>query len=213
MAASPPAQPFLPALPHRKRTQMACLHCRKRRIRCVTDGTEGSRCERCAQKELDCEYVPVNEERDKPLVVTNPEGKAKRSPPPTSSAHPGIATQPYPHEYRSSSSTYVSSSRSRTQQTPSPFYPARGLLISKHHVPPVDHSPSMVSHSTSLANPPYTYATPPTQFHTATNRQPFDTARTHEYYHSRSNAPGYQTQCQFCGYYGRCDCARQRASR
>ncbi|KAJ7601522.1 hypothetical protein DFH06DRAFT_1153989 [Mycena polygramma] len=127
---------------------MACLYCRKRRIRvssfvtvqqayaltrftqCVTDGAEGSRCERCAQKELDCEYVPVSEDRDKPLVVTNPEGKAKRSPPPTPSlAHPGIATQAYPHEYRSTPSTYVSSSRPRTQPTPSSFYPARGLSL------------------------------------------------------------------------------------
>ncbi|KAJ7107932.1 hypothetical protein C8R44DRAFT_744502 [Mycena epipterygia] len=50
-----------PFLTRRKRVYIACVHCRKRKIKCVTESQEKP-CERCAQKGLLCEYIAVAEE-------------------------------------------------------------------------------------------------------------------------------------------------------
>ncbi|KAF7324931.1 C6 finger domain [Mycena kentingensis (nom. inval.)] len=43
----------------RPKAYMACLNCRKRKIRCKTNDYEDGPCERCVRKKLDCQYVPV----------------------------------------------------------------------------------------------------------------------------------------------------------
>ncbi|KIK65358.1 hypothetical protein GYMLUDRAFT_82608 [Collybiopsis luxurians FD-317 M1] len=69
----------------RRRAQIACRNCRKRKIKCVTnEEPPHNPCERCRRKGLTCEYVAVGEP----------------SPPSTpASEHPPIAlnNQPYPY--------------------------------------------------------------------------------------------------------------------
>ncbi|KAJ6488834.1 hypothetical protein C8R45DRAFT_1097181 [Mycena sanguinolenta] len=48
---------YLPSKP--RRTYVACLACRKRKIKCFTDGSEKKACRRCSHKGIQCEYLPV----------------------------------------------------------------------------------------------------------------------------------------------------------
>ncbi|KAJ7605928.1 hypothetical protein FB45DRAFT_879087 [Roridomyces roridus] len=56
---APKTSPELSFLPSRSRVYMACVHCRKRRIKCVTTEEYDHPCERCIKKKLHCEYMPV----------------------------------------------------------------------------------------------------------------------------------------------------------
>ncbi|CAK5284675.1 unnamed protein product [Mycena citricolor] len=45
-----------------RRMPMACVNCRRRKIKCVTSTKQPSApCERCTKRKLDCEFVPVSE--------------------------------------------------------------------------------------------------------------------------------------------------------
>ncbi|KAF7375769.1 C6 finger domain [Mycena sanguinolenta] len=55
-------------LPKRRRTYVACLACRKRKIKCFTDGSEKKACRRCSQKGLQCQYRPVSDEQKLALL-------------------------------------------------------------------------------------------------------------------------------------------------
>ncbi|KAJ6467851.1 hypothetical protein C8R45DRAFT_1219021 [Mycena sanguinolenta] len=49
----------------RRRTLMACLNCRKRKLRCITtEQPPKNPCARCTKKNLPCEYVPATEHDD-----------------------------------------------------------------------------------------------------------------------------------------------------
>ncbi|KAJ6502869.1 hypothetical protein C8R47DRAFT_1193172 [Mycena vitilis] len=171
MFPSPPSDSSLKAFTQRKRIYVACVHCRKRKIRCIKDGFEGAQCERCKKKGLDCEYVPVCEEREKALFTT-PEGSENGSPAPSFHIppYPPAGAQAYPHHYGTSSPSTQGPS-TRAQPMPPHFYPTRGFPGSNHSVLPVDHSNWWAPHPTALANPTYPYATnpstPPAQFHAA----------------------------------------------
>ncbi|KAJ7676583.1 hypothetical protein DFH06DRAFT_1121896 [Mycena polygramma] len=83
--SSPPSASSLKAFTQRKRIYVACVHCRKRKIRntqCITDGSEGAQCGRYKKKGLSCGYVPVCEEREKALFTTL-EGSENGSPAPS----------------------------------------------------------------------------------------------------------------------------------
>ncbi|KAJ7473267.1 hypothetical protein FB451DRAFT_1174918 [Mycena latifolia] len=67
----------------RKRIYVACLHCRKRKIKCIT-ASESEPCERCARRGLECEYLPVSVEQ-----AQQPSPTSGRDGPPARSATPG----------------------------------------------------------------------------------------------------------------------------
>ncbi|KAF7365743.1 C6 finger domain [Mycena venus] len=48
-------------MPQRRRTRvfLACMACRKRKIKCMTTDTEQKPCKRCVQKGLFCQYITV----------------------------------------------------------------------------------------------------------------------------------------------------------
>ncbi|KAJ6488830.1 hypothetical protein C8R45DRAFT_1097178 [Mycena sanguinolenta] len=49
------------ALPSKsRRTYVACLACRKRKIKCFTDGSAEKACRRCSHKGIQCEYLRVS---------------------------------------------------------------------------------------------------------------------------------------------------------
>ncbi|KAJ7084582.1 hypothetical protein B0H15DRAFT_386469 [Mycena belliarum] len=51
----------------RRRTYVACTHCRRRKIKCITDDLRLRKpCERCGRKGLQCRYLAVAEEQIPP---------------------------------------------------------------------------------------------------------------------------------------------------
>ncbi|KAJ6481561.1 hypothetical protein C8R47DRAFT_1073910 [Mycena vitilis] len=67
----------------RTRVFLACLNCRKRKIKCLTEDSEQKPCERCVRKGLLCEYRPVADEEPSAGI---PSGASRPS-----------AGQPIPH--------------------------------------------------------------------------------------------------------------------
>ncbi|KAJ7662503.1 hypothetical protein B0H17DRAFT_1144290 [Mycena rosella] len=65
---SPPESTVIP----RKRVYMACVHCRKRKVRCITEAPD-TPCERCARKALRCEYLSVSNQPDAPPMNLPPQ--------------------------------------------------------------------------------------------------------------------------------------------
>ncbi|KAJ7627942.1 hypothetical protein DFH06DRAFT_1338773 [Mycena polygramma] len=61
----------------RTRVFLACLNCRKRKIKCLTEDSEQKPCERCVRKGLLCEYRPVADEGDPSAGI--PSGAARPS--------------------------------------------------------------------------------------------------------------------------------------
>ncbi|KAJ7225142.1 hypothetical protein B0H12DRAFT_1077879 [Mycena haematopus] len=61
-----PLPPFLsPIFLTRRRVIIACTHCRKRKIRCMTpEDPPQNPCDRCVKKGLKCEYVTMATQRD-----------------------------------------------------------------------------------------------------------------------------------------------------
>nr|GAT47561.1 C6 finger domain [Mycena chlorophos] len=55
----------------RPRAFIACLNCRKRRVKCETEDDCDAPCERCVKRGLSCSYVPVMDV-DAPLINTHP---------------------------------------------------------------------------------------------------------------------------------------------
>ncbi|KAJ7129880.1 hypothetical protein C8R43DRAFT_1240039 [Mycena crocata] len=58
MSTQPPSQASLASFTQRKRIYVACVHCRKRKIKCITK-SEDTPCERCAERGYTCEYIPI----------------------------------------------------------------------------------------------------------------------------------------------------------
>ncbi|KAJ6504946.1 hypothetical protein DFH09DRAFT_1439689 [Mycena vulgaris] len=68
-ASIPPSQYPQPPVPHRRgRTLLACSHCRKQKIRCITTEQPPLHpCARCVKRKLTCTYVAVpDQEVDSP---------------------------------------------------------------------------------------------------------------------------------------------------
>ncbi|KAJ7238136.1 hypothetical protein B0H12DRAFT_1137904 [Mycena haematopus] len=49
----------------RTRVFLACLNCRKRKIKCLTNDGQETPCDRCVKKGLKCEYSPVADEQER----------------------------------------------------------------------------------------------------------------------------------------------------
>ncbi|KAJ6501395.1 hypothetical protein DFH09DRAFT_1335941 [Mycena vulgaris] len=66
MCANSPPDSTMPWLMPAKRTHLACLNCRRRKIKCFS-ADETKPCARCAAKSLICEYMAVSEKQAKSL--------------------------------------------------------------------------------------------------------------------------------------------------
>ncbi|KAJ7355337.1 hypothetical protein DFH08DRAFT_933306 [Mycena albidolilacea] len=135
MSSKTPSQSTLAAFTQKKRIYVACIPCRKRKIRCVTiDDSPNTPCKRCTEKGLECEYLAVCEEREKSLFT---EGSAYGQRPPAtpqsstwnqpSHGHGGSSsTGVYAHNYAQpaapqSNPYYGQSSASQYSQSPGPY--------------------------------------------------------------------------------------------
>ncbi|KAF8173342.1 hypothetical protein K438DRAFT_1980890 [Mycena galopus ATCC 62051] len=63
--------PYLPPIfLTRRRVIIACTHCRKRKIRCLTpEDPPQNPCNRCAKKGLHCEYITIADQRDESSIT------------------------------------------------------------------------------------------------------------------------------------------------
>ncbi|KAJ7779483.1 hypothetical protein DFH07DRAFT_765763 [Mycena maculata] len=88
MVADSTPNPVNPVFMKRRRIYVACLNCRRRKIRCIaTEETEP--CERCTKKKLTCEYMAVSEENAKLGGPHEEHRKSLQRPPSHSTARPG----------------------------------------------------------------------------------------------------------------------------
>ncbi|KAJ6540529.1 hypothetical protein B0H19DRAFT_1077936 [Mycena capillaripes] len=143
MASPPPSESSLKAFTQRKRIYVACIHCRKRKVRCVTSAPD-ARCERCTKKGLECEYLPVCEQREKALFEAGDDWEDSSPSPPQS------VTPPYAnHQSLLSDSGRPSWTKPTTYGDsaylapgPFPFYPAPGFPVSRPGsvAPPIAHA-------------------------------------------------------------------------
>ncbi|KAJ7104886.1 hypothetical protein C8R44DRAFT_746146 [Mycena epipterygia] len=87
----------------RRRVYIACLNCRKRKIKCLNEESLQRPCERCIRKGLICEYIPVANEQAQSAGSNPPpptqfgfghRPPAPYSPPPA--VHPAPAFNPTP---------------------------------------------------------------------------------------------------------------------
>ncbi|KAF8192287.1 hypothetical protein K438DRAFT_1935121 [Mycena galopus ATCC 62051] len=74
----------------RQRVDIACIHCRQRKIKCRRSEDSGNQsCDRCAKNALHCEYLPVCEQQTKEFLESPPrEGRTSDpyDPPPSMSS-------------------------------------------------------------------------------------------------------------------------------
>ncbi|KAJ6562243.1 hypothetical protein B0H19DRAFT_1259817 [Mycena capillaripes] len=78
-----------PAPYKRTRVFLACLNCRRRKIKCLTEDSEQNPCERCVRKGLVCEYRPVADDQEHNAGTTHSyERQAAPSAAPASSPYP-----------------------------------------------------------------------------------------------------------------------------
>ncbi|KAF8127326.1 hypothetical protein K438DRAFT_1790014 [Mycena galopus ATCC 62051] len=48
----------------RTRVYIACIHCRRRKTKCLTDDAEGGPCKRCIRLGLQCRYTPIADDQE-----------------------------------------------------------------------------------------------------------------------------------------------------
>ncbi|KAJ7485864.1 hypothetical protein FB451DRAFT_66409 [Mycena latifolia] len=90
-----------PALPplfiiERKRAGIACSNCRRRKIKCISSGPAQEPCERCAKRDLSCEYVAVADSTQQ----NPPQGRSsKHDTPPQMGAHTPTAPSHFRDSY------------------------------------------------------------------------------------------------------------------
>ncbi|KAF8148134.1 hypothetical protein K438DRAFT_1989316 [Mycena galopus ATCC 62051] len=89
-SASRTPQTDAPYATQRRRTMMACVNCRRRKMRCITtEQPPRNPCARCTKKGLNCEYVSADRDDDSSANQSSSEF-------PESSAHPARPPMPPP---------------------------------------------------------------------------------------------------------------------
>ncbi|KAF7326161.1 Zn(2)-C6 fungal-type domain-containing protein [Mycena kentingensis (nom. inval.)] len=147
----------------RQRAPIACVHCRKRKIRCIAEQNMRP-CERCVRKGLQCDYMPVADPRNNapgsaPASPTTPSapqrGLATTSAPQAHRAPPGSVQGGVPHPH---AQTYYPGARSRTP-APVPsqnLYPQAALSMDAH--PPRHATPSHYSLQQGFSDPGFDFS-------------------------------------------------------
>ncbi|KAJ6571024.1 hypothetical protein DFH09DRAFT_1079992 [Mycena vulgaris] len=186
--SNPPTDPTGSQLTTRSRVYIACIHCRKRKIRCITDEKGPlNPCERCARRGLNCEYLSVGEQdpypssgRDTPNldpVFMSPAPTAHmpnawtQSPP----QGPYIAQAPAPSPTRySNSSQYNYNSFNALPSGSQPGPPGHRSDRSsrpQHFPTPAYNDPAMTSAPRPLHPPRYPTPRPATAPHPTPDSQ------------------------------------------
>ncbi|KAJ6490510.1 hypothetical protein DFH09DRAFT_1338657 [Mycena vulgaris] len=98
MCANSPPDSTIPWLMPAKRTYLACLNCRGRKIKCIS-ADETKPCARCAAKSLVCEYMAVSEEQARSLSPTQGRRGSAWNAPPRSTPTPRPYTPQSPQRY------------------------------------------------------------------------------------------------------------------
>jgi hypothetical protein len=177
-----PSQSTFDDFSTRKRIYVACVHCRRRKVRvsripfssistlipvgqCITTD-DSTPCNRCVEKGLSCQYLAVCEEREQSLFTSPGEGSLP-SPPPSSTPPPPTWNQASHGGHNRPSSTShghnnypgQSPSQFNPQYTPpsaSQFNPSPGY-------PPSYTAPGSVPYSNRPPSQPHYSNRPPSQ--------------------------------------------------
>ncbi|KAJ6566153.1 hypothetical protein B0H19DRAFT_1066493 [Mycena capillaripes] len=75
-----------PAPERRTRVFLACLNCRRSKIKCLTVDSQENPCKRCARKGLICEYRTVAEEREQSANADGTHSYGQQPAPPAAQA-------------------------------------------------------------------------------------------------------------------------------
>ncbi|KAJ7890268.1 hypothetical protein B0H13DRAFT_1887655 [Mycena leptocephala] len=93
MSQHSPADPTLALFTKRRRVDVACAHCRRRKVKCTTtESPPSSPCERCTKMGLSCEYVSVATQCAQSR--SSPTGRGKALNLPRISTSPPTVTRP-----------------------------------------------------------------------------------------------------------------------
>ncbi|KAJ7205020.1 hypothetical protein GGX14DRAFT_397953 [Mycena pura] len=128
-----------------RRVYIACLNCRKRKTKCVTDDDADEKpCKRCVENRLECKYIPVDQEPGS-TPYGQPEASGQGRTRPGDNAH-APSTSPSSSMYPTGASAYPVQSASyggqypqygRTQTFPQPtYYPQASQYPSQPGVAP-----------------------------------------------------------------------------
>ncbi|KAJ7456150.1 hypothetical protein FB451DRAFT_1183938 [Mycena latifolia] len=83
MFAHPPPNSTEPLARRPKRVYIACVHCRRRKVKCITS-QESQPCARCIKKGLKCDYLSVPEQQARSASTTHGQEASDQNPlPPT----------------------------------------------------------------------------------------------------------------------------------
>ncbi|KAJ7655495.1 hypothetical protein B0H17DRAFT_1098864 [Mycena rosella] len=171
----PPDQ-TLASLAIRSRVYIACVHCRKRKIKCITAAEAPDRpCERCVRKNIHCEYMSVNQHNA--LYPAHPSGREGAPPPPP---RPAVPDSYMPNSSAQSPPTYRGHNVpgepfpqvSITHSNLSHYNPANGVLSRSQPFSPTDHLHDPLSrprYPATVQHPGYApaasrYPRPPQQY-------------------------------------------------
>ncbi|KAJ7729760.1 hypothetical protein B0H16DRAFT_1775607 [Mycena metata] len=185
MSVIPPSNPPTSQSSQRKRIYLACVNCRRRKVRCITAG-EDTPCQRCVKHGLLCDYVPVSLEREKSLFAIPP-GEGSTSTPP-STMPPSWSQAPPPHSayghghHAPPSAPYFNPSHGQPAAPPH-FNSVPGFRPDRSHpVPPPFPHPAPPSF-------PYPHGTNPFPQNTQPGYYPIAQP---SYHHPMATPPGFQ---------------------
>ncbi|KAJ7202262.1 hypothetical protein C8J57DRAFT_1410205 [Mycena rebaudengoi] len=113
-------------LPRRKRAMIACVHCRRRKMKCVTsEEPPRNPCARCTRRHFDCVYVAVVGD-DYPLSSTStPESPLSNPHPQADHSYP--RTMP-PDHYGGNNSAYSDRGSSSHPNEPAPEFNSTSVI-------------------------------------------------------------------------------------
>nr|GAT53179.1 predicted protein [Mycena chlorophos] len=113
----------------RSRVPVACVRCRRRKIKCKISNDAQS-CERCTKKGFQCEYIPVNDPRNAvPPISTAAATHGMRSASPASASSPESLSPLIPATGGRSSPSASKRSRAAAAQTSTPHPASAGTLL------------------------------------------------------------------------------------
>ncbi|KAJ7676652.1 hypothetical protein DFH06DRAFT_1428293 [Mycena polygramma] len=151
MSNRTPSQSTLQDFTKRTRIYVACINCRKRKVRCITtDDSEEKPCKRCTEKGLSCSYLAVCEERDNPPQNPPPPSQRWNQGPRSSS---NASSAPYGNN---NSSQYPPNYGQAPSQTPTQFNQS-GFVPNYTNAAPYPYSNQPQSQSQVPNNPAYGY--------------------------------------------------------
>ncbi|KAJ7915859.1 hypothetical protein B0H13DRAFT_385133 [Mycena leptocephala] len=163
MSQSSPSNPPLEYFTRRRRVYVACVHCRQRKIRCIT--SEESRdkpCERCAKKGLQCEYLAVSEQQANPPQTPSARNTRSSNPQQTTPSTSSTWNQPYDGYGAESRSPNQRSSTLSNSFHPHPLHTGHNARSLSHLFPPTQHQSDPASRAPNsdpaISDPRTSYA-------------------------------------------------------